>query len=255
MNVKSNNIKRRRPTTTVESSDTEKCKRTNSKTFFLLDHRVCQTFFLKTLAISNGPLLKAFEHKNKFTNFFDGDDKRGRHQPVNKLSDETVSNIILHLERYASKNGNNKCKKRIICDPEIRSLKQLYRLYQEDNETSPSYTSFKKIFNDNCFTMADHLMTRPPKKSNNKEPLQQQEEEVVEQEIQQEIEYIIEDPTQLNSHQIETVMPVVQQILPQTQKVMITQLQDNLDSSKIVSYPVYEIQLVNFQLANNSNFQ
>lgn len=239
MNVKSNNIKRRRPA--IEKESNEKSKRTNAKTFFLLDRRVCQTFFLKTLAISNGPLLKAFEHKNKFTNFFDGDDKRGRHQPVNKLSDETVANIIAHLEHFASKNSNNKCKKRIICDPDVRSLKQLYRLYQEDKETFPSYTSFKKIFNENGFAMADHLMSRPPRK-----------EKEAETSMEHEIEYIIDDG---NPQGVDTVVPVVQQIIPQTQKVMITQLQENShEPAKIVSYPVYEIQLVNFQLANNSNF-
>lgn len=59
MNVKSNSPKRRRPR---EQSESTKI-RTNSKSFFLLNQRVCQSFFLKTLSISNGPLIKAFQHK------------------------------------------------------------------------------------------------------------------------------------------------------------------------------------------------
>ena len=60
MNVKSSIPKRRRPSR--EPSENSKI-RTNSKSFFLLNKRVCQTFFLKTLSISNGPLIKAFQHK------------------------------------------------------------------------------------------------------------------------------------------------------------------------------------------------
>lgn len=60
MNVKSSTPKRRRPSR--EPSENSKI-RTNSKSFFLLNKRVCQTFFLKTLSISNGPLIKAFQHK------------------------------------------------------------------------------------------------------------------------------------------------------------------------------------------------
>lgn len=240
MNVKSNHVKRRRPNQTDKESTDKNPKRTNAKTFYLLEKRVCQSFFLKTLSISNGPLLKAFEHKNKFTNFFDGDDKRGKHQPANKLSAETIAGIVAHLESFASKNASNKCKKRIICDSDVRSLKHLYRLYQENREPElcPSYTSFKKIFTDNGFAMADHLMSRPQRR---------EEEEVKEQD--QEIEYIIEDE---NVSKVHEIVPVIQQVIPQP-KVLFTQVQDNQEAPKLVSYPVYEIQLVNFQLATNPN--
>lgn len=157
MNVKSNSPKRRRPA--KEPADTKKI-RTNSKSFFLQNKRVCQSFFLKTLGISNGPLLKAFQHKNEFTNFFDGDDKRGRHEPSNKLSADVVSSVITHFEQYATKSG--KSRKQVISNPEIRSLRQLYALYREAYAHSLSYTSFKRIFNDNNFSLpADRIRAKP----------------------------------------------------------------------------------------------
>lgn len=147
MNVKSSSPKRRRPSR--EPAENSKV-RTNSKSFYLLNKRVCQSFFLKTLGISNGPLIKAFQHKNVYTNFFDGDDRRGRHTPSNKLGDSIVRSIIEHLEQYTIRNSKN--KKRMINDPEIRSLRHLYSLYKGiHGESSPSYTSFKRIFNDNLF--------------------------------------------------------------------------------------------------------
>lgn len=78
-------------------------------------------------------------------------------------------------------------------------------------------------------------------------PQRREEEEVKEQD--QEIEYIIEDE---NVSKVHEIVPVIQQVIPQP-KVLFTQVQDNQEAPKLVSYPVYEIQLVNFQLATNSN--
>lgn len=187
MNVKSTNVKRRRPALKEPS---EKSKnRTNSKSFFLLNKRVCQSFFLKTLAISNGPLIKAFEHKNEYTNFFDGDDKRGRHAPVNKLSPELVASVIVHLDQFTTKFSGPKCKRRVIVDPEIRSLKHLFRLYQENRDQTPSYTSFKRIFNENGFSFPpDHVPSRTKS-----EDLKQ---ESKTEEPNGEFQYIVEEPEQ-----------------------------------------------------------
>lgn len=92
--------------------------------------------------------------------------------------------------------------------------------------------------------MADHLMSRPLRKDDD---LKVQEEE---------IEYIIEDQSTSKDHDTTTtVVPVIQQVIPQP-KVLFTQVHDSQESAKLVSYPIYEIQLVNFQLANtNPNFQ
>jgi hypothetical protein len=158
MNVKSESPKRRRPTR--EPSLNSK-PRTNSKTFFLLNNRVCQSFFLKTLSISNGPLIKAFKHKN-ILNFFDGDDKRGKHTPSNKLSEEIVESIRTHCELHV-KPAASKTKKRFITDPEIRSLRHLFSNYKELNgETTPSYTSFKRIFNEHNFAFPSERARNKP---------------------------------------------------------------------------------------------
>lgn len=66
--------------------------RTNAKEFHFFKNgiatRVCQKFFLKTLCISNGPLNKAFENQDKASGLYNGDDKRGRHIPSNKITTE-----------------------------------------------------------------------------------------------------------------------------------------------------------------------
>lgn len=90
-NVRSSSPKRRRPSQVpIENAKI----RTNSKSFFLLNQRVCQSFFLKTLAISNGPLIKAFQHKNVYTNFFDGDDRRGKHKILSSPSMASLQNSL-----------------------------------------------------------------------------------------------------------------------------------------------------------------
>jgi hypothetical protein len=184
MNVKSTTVKRRRPT--LKEPTNKSKNRSNSKSFFLLNKRVCQSFFLKTLAISNGPLRKAFEHKNEYTNFFDGDDNRGRHPPVNKLSEEIVASVVCHLDQYTSSIAGPKSKRRVITDPDVRSLNHLYRLYRENRNLSPSYTSFKRIFHDHSFSFPpDHVPGR----------LKQQKLELKEEKLDEcDAEYIIEEP-------------------------------------------------------------
>jgi hypothetical protein len=244
MNVKSESPKRRRPTR--ETSENSKL-RTNSKSFFLLNKRVCQSFFLKTLAISNGPLIKAFKHKNIYTNFFDGDDKRGKHTPSNKLSDEIVESIVRHFETHVKQNVS-KTKKRVITDPDIRSLRHLYSIYKETygESTTPSYTSFKRIFNEHNFAF-------PPERIRNKpqvhetiykviEDVNKNDEEFEEDCVEEhtiegfeiprvEASQLSSDPLDINSSQ---------------PKVIVTQVGDN---SKFFANPqVYEIQFIQVPL-------
>lgn len=76
MNVKSLAPKRRRPRTGTGSP------RTNSKIFHFLRKgnsvRVCQSFFTRTLNICSQSIKKAFEHKNPYTNFFEGKKFNGK---------------------------------------------------------------------------------------------------------------------------------------------------------------------------------
>jgi hypothetical protein len=147
-NVKSLDVKRRRPT--KESST---IKRSNSKKFSLMNKKCCQKFFLKTLNISNGPLLIAFSHKNQYTNVFDSTDCRGKHTPSNKLKKETVALIVEFLSQKSTTDGL-KYKKKVICDPNFRSLRALHTNYKELNgSNNVSYTTFKRIFYEHNFTM------------------------------------------------------------------------------------------------------
>lgn len=237
-NVVSSSPKRRRPS----REPTVKSKlRTNSKSFYLLSKRVCQSFFLKTLAISNGPLIKAFEHKNVYTNFFDGDDKRGRHTPSNKLSNEIVESVLQHLELYILRS--KKSKKQIINDPDIRSLRQLYNIYKEAHDSqegglSLSYTSFKRIFNEHNFSFPpDRVRCKPLAKHKTEFKSEESEDTSAMYDVTREEEYIDE-------HIIEedVNMPNTSNNLSQP-KVIVTQVPD---SSKFFANPsqVYEIQFI-----------
>lgn len=162
--------KRRRPT--IKGST--EIKRTNTKVFNLCDKRVCQNFFLKTLAISNGPLINAFKNKNEFSNFFEGTDKRGKHEPSNKLKQEIVDSIINFLNDKCLAETIGKFKKKIICDGTSKSLRNLFDEYKScHNSSCPSYTSFKKIFYDNNFSLPqERLRQKPAKELNDDQKIQ-----------------------------------------------------------------------------------
>lgn len=238
-NVKSSSPKRRRPT----KEPTEKAKlRSNSKSFFLLNKRVCQSFFLKTLAISNGPLIKAFQHKNVYTNFFDGDDKRGKHTPSNKLGGEVVASVIAHFEKFTG--SSSRSKKHTITDLAVKSLRHLYSLYQESHEHTLSYTSFKRIFNENNFVMPPERLKIRMKPEPKTVIVEEAEDEVeeVEEEFEQEEELPdgYEEIEQFKHEEMEM------QAIPQ-QNVIIAQMPDN---AKFFANPtqIYEIQIIDYQL-------
>lgn len=151
--------KRRRP----KNKDTTDIKRTNTKIFNLCDKRVCQSFFLKTLSISNGPLINAFKNKSEYTNFFEGIDQRGRHAPSNKLKQDIVDSIVNFLDEKCIAETVGKFKKKIICDGTSKSLRNLFDEFKVSNSDScPSYTSFKKIFYDNNFSLPQERLRQKP---------------------------------------------------------------------------------------------
>lgn len=94
-----------------------------------LSCRVCQSFFLKTLCISNGPLMKAFEKVNCYTNFFDGEDLRGRHPPGNKLSDEQVLKIKAHIESFPFIEVTRKKYKKRLLDSNL-TIQKMYNYFK-----------------------------------------------------------------------------------------------------------------------------
>lgn len=150
-NVKSNVPKRRRPSKPKNPTDTIK-QRSNSKVFSFLGKRVCQSFFLKTLSISNGPLITAFEQVNSYTNFFDGEDLRGRHAPANKFSESDIQEIVQHMLGYSSSTCTNTKSRKIIDSSNAINTKKMYKHYKEQCEKQdmkkriPSFTTYKRIF-------------------------------------------------------------------------------------------------------------
>lgn len=148
-NVRMKPPKRRRP----KNKDTTEIKRTNTKIFHLCDKRVCQGFFLRTLSISNGPLINAFKNKSEFTNFFEGSDQRGRHPPSNKIKQEIVNSIIKFLNEKCIAETTGKFRKKIVFDGGAKSLRNLFDEFKTTNSDCPSYTTFKKIFYENNFSL------------------------------------------------------------------------------------------------------
>lgn len=214
--------------------------RTNSKSFFLLNKRVCQSFFLKTLAISNGPLIKAFQHKNVYTNFFDGDDKRGKHTPSNKLGEEVVASVISHFEQYTG--NSSRSKKQAVTDPNVKSLRHLYSLYQNSNDHTLSYTSFKRIFNENNFVMPPDRLKVRMKTETKTVIVEETESDFAEQEV---LSQNFEDEIYEEIEQIEQEQIDVQSI--SQQNVIIAQVPEN---AKFFENPsqVYEIQFIEIPL-------
>lgn len=149
--MKSSIPKRRRPSKLKNPSDTIK-QRTNSKVFSFLGKRVCQSFFLKTLSISNGPLITAFEQVNSYTNFFDGEDLRGRHAPANKYSETDINEIVKHMLGYSSSRCTATKSRKIIDSPNAMNIKKMYNNYEKQCEKQdvkkriPSFTTYKRIF-------------------------------------------------------------------------------------------------------------
>lgn len=162
--------------------------------------------------------------------------------PSNKLSEDIVSGIVLHLENFTNKNA--KGKKRVIINPDIRSLRHLYNMYKESHtESGPSYTSFKRIFNEYSFAFPlDRMRSKPFARSNEEKSENKNESQTIE--IQ---EYGEDDPStdSLNDQSVKggevtKKESVHDNIQP---KVIVTQVPDN---SKFFSNPsqVYEIQII-----------
>nr|CAI5857563.1 unnamed protein product [Callosobruchus analis] len=125
----------------------------NAKVFYLLKEnvptRVCQNFFLKTM--SNGPLNKAFENRSKSTGLYSGSDKRGKHVPSNKISQEDKQVITNHIESFPLTESHycRKSSQRKYQDARL-SIAKMYTLYKEicekDGHIPRSMTTYKRIF-------------------------------------------------------------------------------------------------------------
>jgi len=91
--------------------------------------RVCKQFFLKTLAISRGPVDKAFAGLDSGSGLFFDTDKRGKHSAVNKTSTEVISKIKYHIEQFPTMESHycRATSKRKYLDSTL-SISKMYEL-------------------------------------------------------------------------------------------------------------------------------
>lgn len=94
---------------------------------------------------------KAFENKNKSTGLYTNDDKRGKHEPANKLSEEETQVIKIHIEKFPVTESHycRKTSNRKYLDATL-SISKMYALYKdvckESGKIPRSLTTYKRIF-------------------------------------------------------------------------------------------------------------
>lgn len=64
-----------------------------------------------------------------------------------------MDSIVRFLSEKCIAETTGKFKKKIICDGSCKSLRNLFDEFKCSNDSCPSYTSFKKIFYDNNFSL------------------------------------------------------------------------------------------------------
>lgn len=65
----------------------------------LVFKRVCKEFFLKTLDISHGPIENVLKGTGDAGSFQE-EDRKGKHEPSNKNSDEMIQIIKTHIKSF-----------------------------------------------------------------------------------------------------------------------------------------------------------
>ncbi|XP_050563580.1 uncharacterized protein DDB_G0271670-like [Spodoptera frugiperda] len=131
-----------------------KCRKPNTS-YFLVNRgseiRVCKTFLLNTLAISNKPLRTVTENKFASTSVIPTD-KRGKHGKQSKLDAETIQSVRDHINsiprmesHYIRANSS-----REYIDGGL-TVAELHRNYSQkriaDNKAPANYDAYHRIFN------------------------------------------------------------------------------------------------------------
>ncbi|KAL4718046.1 hypothetical protein ACJJTC_002345 [Scirpophaga incertulas] len=110
-------------------------KRTVSRCYYFNNDdrkiRVCERFFKNTLCISNGPINKAFSEV-EISGSFEGQDRRGKHEPVNKTKEEDVKIVKEHIEAFPTMESHycRKTSSKMYLESNL-SISKMYELYQE----------------------------------------------------------------------------------------------------------------------------
>ncbi|XP_072393562.1 uncharacterized protein [Diabrotica undecimpunctata] len=133
---------------------TQHKERSNAKHYFFENGnekiRVCRNFFCKTLSISMDVVTHAVINKDCIGTF-SGDDKRGRHTPINKTRPELIQQVKSHIESFPSMESHysRKSTKRQYLDRNLNIAKMysLYlALYKEKKWIPVSEITYRRIF-------------------------------------------------------------------------------------------------------------
>ncbi|CAK1586739.1 unnamed protein product [Parnassius mnemosyne] len=118
--------------------------------FMLLDKRVCKSFFLKVIQISNKRLDYALRNKKSVSGIAERD-KMGQHVPANKLSDEKLNWIKDHINsfpKFVSHYGERRSTRKYL-RPDL-SMNKMYELFKAkcESEGKPilKKSAYVKVF-------------------------------------------------------------------------------------------------------------
>ena len=118
-------------------------------------HRVCQSFFLKTLCISSRAVVTAVEGRTD-SGTFGQMDGRGRHPPGNKTDAEHKRAVLEHIKSFPAVESHycRKDSQRQYLDSKL-TINKMYELYLEnctekfnDNYQPVSASVYRQIFNE-----------------------------------------------------------------------------------------------------------
>lgn len=137
-------------------------RRSNTRVYTLpnsegLSTMVCKEFFKKIFAISDGRISRVL--KKKLSVPTPPIDKRGKHAPVNKTSDEKIQCVKEFIDRfpkYESHYTLHKSTNRKFLAPDL-SLPKMYSLYCDSTSESERVSDFmfRKVFNEH-FNLSFH---------------------------------------------------------------------------------------------------
>ena len=105
--------------------------KTTTRAFYLADKKVCKTFFLQVLGISQGRLQRCIERKTKNSGV-GLTDRRGRHSPFNKTADDKMQFVKDHIKsfpKYHSHYSRKQNPNKQYLSPSL-DLAKMYKLYK-----------------------------------------------------------------------------------------------------------------------------
>ncbi|XP_030834203.1 uncharacterized protein LOC100888373 [Strongylocentrotus purpuratus] len=118
---------------------------------------VCHLFFLRTLSISQKTVLYTLQKRD---GAFSAKDRRGRHQPSNKTSNDDVNAVRDHIRQFQVIESHY-CRASTSRQylPADLSLQKMYDMYASQTPIPISIKVYRRVFNTN-FNLGFH----PPKK-------------------------------------------------------------------------------------------